>query len=200
MPHILAVRPDTALADAADRMLVDCSPPHLVGHCHRTYQFAAALLGQQGRAFDAEALYVACALHDLGLTPTWDDPVTPFEARGARVAHDALLAWQAPTELADLVRDAIALHLELATRDDARAGVAGVSLGAGADVAGLSLGDLPPDVVGAILEQDPREPGFKDYLTEVIRAQAAAKPTSRIARHVADFSFDTMILTAPFDN
>lgn len=46
-------------------MLTDCSPPHLVARCLRTYQLAAALLGQQGRTFDAEALYIASALHDL---------------------------------------------------------------------------------------------------------------------------------------
>lgn len=198
LPTIPA-RPDTGLTAAADRMLLESSPPPLVNHCHRTYAFAAVLLDLQGRRYDAEALFIAAALHDLGLTDTWDDGTTPFEARGAQVAYEALLANDARPELAALVRDAIALHLELSSQDDPRGEVAGVALGAAVDVLGLRLTDLPKHLIARVLEQYPRHE-LKTYLVEAVRSQAERKPTSRIARYVERLHFTDLIAAAPFDS
>src|SRR5512132_1237844 len=92
--------PDTRLAAAAEALAVRVSPSALVGHCRRTYAFGAALLDRQGRTFDAELLYIAAMLHDLGLTDEFEDGVTPFEKRGADVARQALLTEGAPEETA----------------------------------------------------------------------------------------------------
>ena len=199
MLSTIANRPDTPLADVAERMLAESSPSTLVNHCWRTYEFGAALLSKHGREYDDEALFVASALHDLGFTDLWDDDTTPFEIRGSQVAHEALLDQGARPELASLVRDAIALHLEIATPDDPRPEVAGVALGAAVDVLGMRLGDLSPRLVDEVLERHPRQ-GFTAYVLDVLRSQAERKPTSRIAHHMVDFSFADLVAAAPFES
>ncbi|OHV31925.1 metal-dependent phosphohydrolase [Pseudofrankia sp. EUN1h] len=190
--------PDSALAVAADELLTTCSPPPLVNHCRRTYLFGTALLESRHRPYDAEALYVAAMLHDLGLTELWGDEVTPFEQRGALVAEITMLERGASPRFAGLVRDAIALHLELDTAKDPRPEVAGVHLGAAVDVLGLRLDQLPKDLVADVLDGLPRL-GLKDLLTTVLRHEAEAKPTSRIAGHVAQLDFVRLVAAAPFD-
>jgi hypothetical protein len=199
VPSTFATRPHTQLADVAERMLAESSPRTLVNHCWRTYAFGAALLSQQGRDYDDEALFVASALHDLGFTDLWDDGITPFETRGAQVAHEALLEQGARPELAGLVRDAIALHLEISTPGDPRPEVAGVALGAAVDVLGMRLSDLSPAMVDEVLEAHPRL-GFTTYVIDVLRSQAERKPTSRIAHHMVDLSFADLVAAAPFES
>jgi hypothetical protein len=194
---MVPVRPQTPLADAADRLLVESSPTPLVNHCYRTYAFAAALLRQQNRGYDDEALFVASALHDLGLTAGHDDGATPFEAIGARLAYEKMIAEGARPEFASLIRDAIALHLDPATQDDPRPEVAGVIIGSLVDVLGLRLPDLPAGTVDRVLEAYPR-PGFKEFLIDAVRSEAERKPTSWMAQHVQRLRFDDLIRAAPF--
>jgi hypothetical protein len=189
--------PDSALAMAADALLVSSSPLPLVNHCRRTYVFGAGLLERAGRSFDAEVLYVASLLHDLGLTETFEDGVTPFETRGAAVATEALRENGASPELTALVNDAIALHLKASSAEDPRPEVAGVSMGAAADVLGLRLEDLPESLVAQALEGFPRL-DFKTFLNEVIARQVQLKPDSRIAGYVERFQFAQLVTAAPF--
>jgi hypothetical protein len=191
--------PDTRLAKAAEAMAVRVSPPALVGHCRRTYAFGAALLQQQARTVDHEVFYIAAMLHDLGLTDEFEDGVTPFEQRGADVAHRALLAEGAAPETAELVRQAVARHLEVTAADDPRPEVAGVTIGAAVDVLGLRLSDLPAALVAEVLETYPRLE-FKTMLAEAIARQIQLKPGSRIARHVEQYNFTALVAAAPFDS
>lgn len=191
--------PDTALAAAAEAIAARVSPRALVSHCRRTYAFGAILLRQHSRTFDAELLYVAAMLHDLGLTDEFEDGVTPFEQRGADVAHQALLAEGAAAETAALVRAAIAHHLDAAAANDPRPEVAGVSIGAAVDVLGLRLAELPAALVAEVIEAYPRL-GFKTMLTEAIARQVQLKPRSQIARHVERYNFTALVSAAPFES
>ncbi|MEV7783226.1 HD domain-containing protein [Kitasatospora sp. NPDC088351] len=184
----LAPRPDTALVETAERMLRAASPDALVAHCHRTYAFAEAILARRGLAPDREALYLGAVFHDLGLTPDWDDQVTPFEERGALVARETLLREGADPELAELVGDAVRLHMELTTGDDPRPEVAGIHLGSAADVLGLRLEEIPPDAVDAVLEAYPRQ-GLTAFLREAFASEARRKPNCATAAFVRDFGF-----------
>src|SRR6185295_17632691 len=103
-----------------------------------------------------EVLFVAGALHDLGLTPTGEAPRS-FELESA--AHAARLCEQAGMEprRVDVVHEAIALH--------AAVGLAGshpapevrlVHFGAGLDVLGLRHAELTPAAIEAILARAPR--------------------------------------------
>jgi len=188
---------DSPLATAADALLAKVSPPALVNHCKRTYAFGTALLNQAGRGFDAEALYVAAMLHDLGLTDAYEDGVTPFEVRGADIAAAQLLDMGADPDFIALVHDAIALHLEMNAPKDPRPEVADVSLGAAVDVLGLRIDKLPASFVAQTLETFPRL-GFKDLLIPAIERQARLKPDSLVARHLDEFAFAQLVAAAPF--
>jgi hypothetical protein len=190
--------PDSALADTAERMLRVSSPRVLVEHCLRTHEFAVALLDRRGLRYDRELLFVAAALHDLGLTPEWDDGTTSFERRGAEVARRVLLDEGAPPSAADLVHDAIALHLELTTADDPRPEVAGVSLGAAVDVLGLRVDQLPAGALDDVLARHPRL-GLKTWLAEAMAREALAKPGARVAALEREFGFPALIAAAPFE-
>ncbi|SDE98081.1 hypothetical protein SAMN05660662_0516 [Blastococcus aurantiacus] len=192
-----STRPDTPLADAADHLLRTCAPRVLVAHCRRTHAFATALLGRAHRSFDPELLFVASALHDLGLCAPGEDGVTPFQLRGADLAHDAVLRAGGAPDAADLVREAVALHLELGTADDPRPEVAGVHLGAAADVLGLHLDELPGGLVGDVLERWPRE-GFPAYLEAAMRQEATTKPDSRVAVLQRELGFIDLIAATAF--
>ncbi|WP_237570429.1 HD domain-containing protein [Mycolicibacterium lacusdiani] len=64
--------PDSDICSAAMALTHDVSPAFLTNHCVRSYLFGrelAAARGLRGSAdFDDEALFLACLLHDLGLT------------------------------------------------------------------------------------------------------------------------------------
>ncbi|MCP3822705.1 metal-dependent phosphohydrolase [Streptomyces sp. A3M-1-3] len=191
--------PDSPLARAADQLLCTACPPTLVAHCHRTYRFGAALLDGQHRAFDAEALFIAAALHDLALVEAYDDPDTAFELHGSRLAAQELTTRGARPELVGLVRDAIALHLEISTADDPRPEVAAVHLGAAADVAGLQLDQLPPGLVAEVLELHPRQ-GFSAYVSQALAGQATAKPHSAVAALIQHAGLLDLIAAVPFND
>jgi hypothetical protein len=191
--------PDTPLALQANAFVFACSPLPLVNHCRRTYEFGATLLTRAGKSFDAEVLYIASMLHDLGLTQTWEDGVTPFEKRGAEVAATQLAQWGAAPEVTDLVKEAIALHLKASAAEDPRPEVVGVSIGAGVDVLGLRLDELPKYFVDQVLEQHPRL-GFKQLLIEAIDRQAGLKPDSRIATYAKQFGFKELVTATPFED
>ena len=76
-------------SDAAARALevaIAFSSPALVNHCRRSYLWAAAYGDAHGIAYDAEMLYVSAMLHDVGLTPAFDNHAVPFEVAGGSVA------------------------------------------------------------------------------------------------------------------
>jgi hypothetical protein len=60
----------------------------LYAHALRSYFFACLLGSADGLRFDEELLYVGCVLHDVGLTPAYDEPVRSFEYVGADVAAE----------------------------------------------------------------------------------------------------------------
>ncbi|CAJ61910.1 MULTISPECIES: hypothetical protein [Frankia] len=78
------------------------------------------------------------------------------------MAGQHLLRWGADVELADVVRDAIAGHLDPATVGDPRPEVAGLILGALVDALGVGLADVPAALVDDILTGEPRRAPVRD--------------------------------------
>lgn len=81
----LPAPPDSRLAHEADDRVRELSGPVLYGHCLRTWALAE-LFAQRDRVdHDEELLYVACVLHDLGLTVSHsgrDSTVACFAVEG----------------------------------------------------------------------------------------------------------------------
>ena len=187
--------PDSAIARAATDLLTAASPTHLVNHCLRTYHFGLEIADGRGWRPDRELFYLAAALHDLGLTERFDGP-DAFELEGAAAAH-ALLVKHG-YDRADLVAEAIRVHIDLATAKDPRPEVALVHIGAGVDVTGARLDRIDADAVARILDAYPRL-GFKKAVAELLSDQARRKPGCAAANLVSLGALE-LIEAAPFDS
>ena len=195
-PELLSA-PDSAVCRAAADLVEATSPPALVAHCHRTHALGLHLLGRAAAQVDREVLFVAAALHDLGLTAAGQRAqVDGFEQVGAQEAERLLLAHGGTPEQAQRAAQAVALHLELSSADDPRPEVAAVHLGAAADVLGLHLDRVPPQLLEAVLEQWPRD-GFPALLAVAMQREAQARPLSRAATLVRDAGLLELLDAAP---
>ncbi|MBB4741703.1 hypothetical protein BJY16_005162 [Actinoplanes octamycinicus] len=105
--------PDTELAAATLALVVDAEPVVVANHSIRSYLFARLLAEHQeveaDRDYDPELLFVACLLHDIGLSAPGDRRQR-FEVDGADVAAEFLTARGVPAGGVDAVWEAIALH------------------------------------------------------------------------------------------
>jgi len=170
--------PDTALCNAAVDLLEASSPEFLCTHCLRTYIFGSLAVRDLGRSvIDEEAAFCAAALHDLGLVPAYQRD-NRFEVDGADAARQFCSKHQVPPERADLVWEAIALHTSpgIATRlaDE----IAVVHLGAGLELFGLGLDQVPPQIVEEVFDRYPRmnfKTEFRKLLVERCRNNPAAQ-------------------------
>jgi hypothetical protein len=94
-------RPTSPAAQGALEVVTAFSSPALVNHCVRSYLWAASYGEAHRIDFDAELLYVAAMLHDLGLEPEFDNVALPFETAGGHVAwvYAAGAGWPATRRL-----------------------------------------------------------------------------------------------------
>jgi hypothetical protein len=79
-------RPDTPGAGAAFEVCTTYCSPAIVNHCLRSYVWGASYAAERSITIDAELLYVAAMLHDIGLVPEFDSHSVPFEDAGGHVA------------------------------------------------------------------------------------------------------------------
>ncbi|HLJ17935.1 MAG TPA: hypothetical protein VKV15_25790 [Bryobacteraceae bacterium] len=164
---------DSKYTKMALEELRDCSAPYLVNHAMRTF-FFGALIGRQKRVtFDGEIFFLACALHDLGLTTKYAGPL-PFEIQGAQAARKLLDSAGLPAEKSQTVWDGIAMH-PLAISNFKPPEISLVGSGAGADVVGGGISSLAPDDVRAVLQAFPRL-AFKRRFVEDCSAIASKYP------------------------
>jgi HD domain len=200
--------PDSALAQKATRLVKEVSPNFLYNHCLRTFVFAQMIGARQGMNYDRELLYFGTIMHDLGLTERFDGEQR-YEVNGADAARSFLLQNQVSEHKAELVWDAIALHTSIGIPTCKQPEIALVHIGAGVDVAGIGLEDLPPEIIEQAIEAFPRLNCGKALL-DLILGQIKRKPESitftwmsEIGRcHVHGFSCPTiadLLLENPLD-
>jgi HD domain len=160
--------PESPVALAAADLARAACPPFLFNHCMRTFLFGALLAENQKVSYDGEMIFVAAALHDLGLTTKYATAERAFEMDGADAAKAFLVARGVPEIRAELVWNAIALHTSnLVDHQAPQVGLVGS--GAGADVFGSGIGSLRPDRVHAVLAAFPRlsfNTEFRDLLVD----------------------------------
>lgn len=193
--------PDSAASRSAAELSASVSEPWLVNHCLRTYVWGAMLAQAQRIKFDEELLFVASALHDLGLV---DSPscklagCTCFAVEGARAADTFALGIGWDEARRDRLSSAILLHLNV--RVGMKHGPEAHLLheGAALDVIGARIRELPVVAVESVLAQYPRM-NFKRALTEAMKQQAHERPQSRAA-FLLGVGFIGMIRAAPLDD
>jgi HD domain-containing protein len=129
-------------------------PLFLFNHCVRTFWFAERL-NANGLRFDRELVYIAAMLHDIGVLEPYDQG-RRFEVDGAQAARDFLIGHAYPSEKAEVVWDAIALHTTRGIPAYKEPEVTLVQVGAAADALGLRVVDLDPGFVRELIEAFPR--------------------------------------------
>jgi hypothetical protein len=175
--------PDSRIARDAFELAESESSAALLAHCVRTWLWADLFAQRDGVAHDPELLYVACLLHDLGLTHAhWcaTDAADCFAVEGALAAQAFALERSWPEQRADRLAEAIALHLNVDVGTDLGAEAHLLHAGAGLDVVARRRVELPAATRALVHARHPRD-GFADELGLLMPRQTAARPRSRIA-------------------
>jgi hypothetical protein len=187
--------PDTAAARRAAEVSRAASSESLVNHGFRSYGFGALIGVADGFHFDAELLYVASLLHDIGLTEAYDRGGC-FETDGADAARELLIELGWPADRADRVGRAIYLHMHDVPADGpAEAHL--LAFGTSVDVAGWRLHDIDEPLREAVLDTYPRL-GFKRHFLALFVDQAARKPRCTVHAYLHERGGASRILEAPF--
>src|SRR5271168_3374626 len=170
--------PDTDLCRSAVDLLEASSPEFLFTHCLRTFIFSSLAVRGIGRSvIDEEVAFCGAVLHDLGLVSAYRGE-NRFEVDEADAARQFCSKHQVSPERADLVWEAIALHTSPGIATRMAAEIALVHLGAGLELLGLGLDQVPPQVVEEVLENYPRlnfKAEFRNLLVEHCRHNPAAQ-------------------------
>jgi hypothetical protein len=175
--------PDSVLAREAEECVRELSTPALYGHCARTWAFAALFAQRDRIKHDEELLYLACMLHDLGLTEQhWrrDPHARCFAVEGARAAHAFVHEHGADEQRARTVAEAISLHLNVTVPARLGAEAHLLSKGVSLDVVGRRLHRIPLPSTRGVEERWPRD-GFAGELAERTARQGQMRPQSRAA-------------------
>jgi hypothetical protein len=156
----------------------------LVNHCERSYLWSASL-GQLNRiSYDAELLYVAAMLHDLGLVDAFDNHLAPFENAGGDVGwvFGAGAGWTSARR--DRVKQIIVRHMwdEVDPAMDAEGHL--LCEGTGLDISGRNVDAWPTDFRAEVLRRYPRLNLVTEF-TAAFEDQARRKPGCAAALAVA---------------
>jgi hypothetical protein len=194
---ILDTPPDSSLARRAEELLAEVSPPFLTNHSFRSHFFAVALAERDRVRFDAELLYVAALLHDIGLVARFDTGRC-FEEDGAAVAASCAAEEGWPPERCDALAEAIRLHVAVTIELEDGPEAYLLWHSTGLDVAGRRIGELSDETVQAVLAPYPRL-DFKSGFTDLIADQAERKQgcwaDAAMQRGLRDY-----IAAAPFES
>jgi HD domain len=188
--------PDSRLTQAARDTAMAVLPGTLLNHSHRTYVFGRALGELEQLDVDAELLFAAAMLHDVGLA--YASGREDFTLTSARVAREVSERVGLSTAATATLETAITMHHS--PRVTVAAGPVAYLLasGAGVDVAGLRCWDLPLSTLVGAVEAHPRD-GFKEYFTQAWAREAARVPQGRAALLRRYGAFAAAIALAPFD-
>ncbi len=200
LPADLPQAPDSALARDAHERVRELSSPALYAHCLRTWAFAALFAQRDRVAHDPELLYLACVLHDLGLTEAHDcrDAGSQcFAVEGARAARDLMRARGEQEERSRRVAEAISLHLNISVPDRLGAEASLLSRGVMLDVVGRHVRKLPSGAVSEVVGRWPRD-GSGAALLAATERQARVRPQARAAL-LHRLGFTELVAANPLD-
>ncbi len=169
--------PDTAVAARAVEAARTYCSPALMQHNHRSYLWAAAIGVERALAFDAELLFVAAMLHDIGLVAEFDSASLSFEQGGGHVAW--MFAAGAGWPLGRRVRVAEVIVRHMWDSVDAELDPEGylLEVGTGLDISGRNADWWPAELRAEVLTAHPRLDLAAEFLA-CFTEQAKRKPTS----------------------
>ena len=197
---------DSSIAKRATDLSRSVSPPYLFNHAIRTFIFGSLVGRSRKQKFDEEILYLACIMHDLGLTERFaGDP--PFEIQGAEAAKHFLEEHAYANEKIGIVWDGIAMHAS-AIGQYKPPEIALVGEGAAADVIKPDFSQIQNSEVEETVRAFPRlkfKEEFVQTCAEVVRKHPRGASSSFMRdireRYVPDFragNFCDNVQQAPF--
>jgi hypothetical protein len=191
--------PDSQLAREAEELCRELSSPSMLNHCLRVYIWGSLLGSRDRLRYDDELLFVASALHDLGLTDDYAarGGAPCFAVQGGAAARDWSLERGCDHGRAGRIADAISLHINPRVRVEEGVEAHLLTAGAAFDVIGARYRQLGRPLVSAALERHPRL-GFKREMDERSSAAARRGPRTRVAFGYK-LGFGRLIARAPFD-
>jgi hypothetical protein len=177
--------PDTAAARTAREVAAAFCTPALAAHSSRSYLWAARYAADRGIAHDAELLYVAAMVHDIGLVPVFDSATVPFEEAGGAVGWVFAAGAGWPVERRQRVRDIVVRHMWDAADVPAALDAEGhlLELATALDVSGRDPEGWPADFRAEVLDRYPRD-GFGEEFLGCFQQQAERKPGSLAGQFV----------------
>jgi HD domain len=197
---------DSDIARKATQLAKESSAPYLFNHAMRTFLFASLIGRAVKQNFDEELVFLACTLHDLGLTDRFQGDA-PFEIEGAEAARRFLEANSYPKQAIETVWDGIAMHASPIAQYK-KPETALVAEGAGADVLGADPTQISKSYVDQIMNAFPRlrfKSAFVTNCADVVRKhpRGASRGFMRDIgqRHVPGFSpknFCDLLDQAPY--
>lgn len=195
------------IAKDAAALSKSVSPPYLFNHAMRTYLYGSLVGRAHGLHYDEEALFLACILHDLGLTEKFAGDL-PFEIQGAEAAKTFLVERGYSALSAEIVWDGIAMHAST-IGGFKRPEISLVGQGAGADVLGPDDSEVRKADSEAILRAFPRlkfKEAFIKTCADVVgkHPRGASRSFMRDVgdRYVPGFhprNFCDLVVQAPFE-
>ncbi|NBE96094.1 HD domain-containing protein [Nonomuraea sp. KC401] len=177
--------PDTPACRGALEVATRYHTPSLLNHSIRAYLFAAAYGQARSIAFDAELLYVAAMLHDIGLVAEYDSHTVPYEEAGGHVAWAFCAGAGWSPERRERAAEVIIRHMwaEVPVEDDPEGHL--LELSTGMDISGRRTDEIPEGVRAEALERHPRLEIAKEF-SACIADQGARKPSSFAGGFVRD--------------
>ena len=176
--------PATDATRLAEEVTQKFASTALYGHSVRSYYWGAAYAAAHDLTFDAELLYVAALLHDLGLTTPFDAHEAPFEVAGGAAAwvFCAGAGWLPARR--QRVSDVIVKHMweSVDPHDDPECHL--LEAGTSIDIGGSGLLAIPFQLQREVTTNWPRGALASEFANCFDR-QAARKPDSRAAAAVA---------------
>ncbi|MEO0411713.1 MAG: hypothetical protein AAF221_07750 [Pseudomonadota bacterium] len=176
--------PDSKLVTDALIWVREVSSPMLLNHCLRSHAFGAIVGKRCDIKVDREVFALTAIMHDVGLTPDYAEKPGSFEYVGAAAAHDFCCGHGLDHAKAAEVHNAIARHAAVGEAHKEGPATALIHFGAGADVLGIKLHDIPKPLLHEVLEAYPRL-DFRQAFPALMEEQARIKPQGYTAGHMA---------------
>jgi hypothetical protein len=165
--------------------------PSVLNHSLRTHGYALLHAEKLGLDYDADLLFVACVLHDLGASDAYDGPQR-FEVEGADAAASLLALHGRTPDDADQVWQAIALHTSPGIVERRGPVPLLTRLGVRTDFFSVAI----PDELRAAAEREYPRLGLDHELGELLVAQALRQPEkARASSWTADLVREHLVAT-----
>lgn len=185
--------PDSKVVQDVQELIRDCESDLLFHHSSRVYHWGAFAAQRKNIKVDHELLYIACMFHDLGLTQQYCSCDHRFEVDGANAAADFMKSRNFSELDIDKVWTAIALHTTPGIPEFMAGEIAMVTAGVEMDVLGMKFDQYSQQELDRVIQQHPREVGFKEKIIQAFYDGIKNKPDTTFGNVKADVIADKQV-------